>query len=252
MTAQTTPEARFPETADIETSSNDYASRFGGATGEWMLGVQEKIALAKLKSAGVSTILDVGGGHGQLAVPLCRAGFDVTVLGSDESCRTRIDDLVGSGRCRFVVGNVIELPFDDGSFDAAISFRLLTHCSRWPELVKELCRVARKSVVVDYPTSESLNVIAPALFGAKKRLEGNTRTWRLFKHAEVIEEFARHGFESRSRTGQFFLPMVLHRALKIAPLSAGLEGVCRALGLSRLWGSPVIIGMARREQTKPG
>ncbi len=249
--AQTTPPARFPETADIETSSNDYASRFAGATGTWMLGVQEKIALEKLKSGGVSTILDVGGGHGQLAAPLCRAGFDVTVLGSDESCRARIDELVGSGRCPFVVGNVIELPFDDRGFDAAISFRLLTHCSRWPELVKELCRVARKSVVVDYPTSESLNVIAPALFGAKKRLEGNTRTWRLFRHAEVIEEFARHGFEARSRTGQFFLPMVLHRALKSAPLSAGLEGMCRALGLSRLWGSPVIIEMARKEQPKP-
>jgi hypothetical protein len=42
--------------------------------------------------------------------------------------------------------------------------------------------------------------------------------------------------------------MVLHRALKMAPLSAGLEGVCRALGLSRLWGSPVIIELARKEQ----
>ncbi len=247
MTYEEPLPARFPETADIETSSDDYASRFAGATGEWMLGVQEKIALAKLKLSGASTILDVGGGHGQLAGPLCRAGFDVTVLGSDESCRARIAGLLGGGRCRFVVGDVIALPFADRSFDAAISFRLLTHCSRWPELVKELCRVARKSVVVDYPTSESLNMVAPALFGAKKRLEGNTRTWKLFRHEEVAEEFARHGFKPRSRTGQFFLPMVLHRALKMAPLSAGLEGVCRALGLTRAWGSPVIIEMTRGE-----
>ena len=42
------------------------------------------------------------------------------------------------------------------------------------------------------------------------------------------------------RVGQFFLPMVVHRALKCKPLSAFLEGVCRALGLSRLWGTPVV------------
>ncbi len=239
--------ARFPETADIETSSDDYASRFSGTTGKWMLRVQEGITLDKLWSRGASTILDVGGGHGQLAVPLCREGFDVTVLGSDESCRKRIEEPVRSGRCRFVVGNVIALPFEDESFDAVISFRLLTHCSRWPELVKELCRVARKSVVVDYPTSQSINMIAPALFRAKKRIEGNTRTWRLFRNAEVRDEFARHGFEVVTRTGQFFLPMVLHRALKCASLSSALEGICRGTGLSGLWGSPVIVELARRD-----
>jgi len=36
---------------------------------------------------------------------------------------------------------------------------------------------------------------------------------------------------------------VLHRMLKCRGLSAFLEGACRALGLTRLWGSPVIIEM---------
>ena len=39
-------------------------------------------------------MLDVGGGHGQLAIPLCRAGYRVTVLGSDASCRRRLEALV--------------------------------------------------------------------------------------------------------------------------------------------------------------
>ena len=39
---------------------------------------------------------------------------------------------------------------------------------------------------------------------------------------------------------QFFLPMVLHRMIGRRGISAALEGLCRGLGLTRLWGSPVI------------
>lgn len=231
----------FPETADIHTSSDEYAARFSGAVGEWMLGVQEEIAHRLLRGFKGASVLDVGGGHGQLAIPLCRAGWDVTVLGSDESCRHRLQSNVDSGVCRFVVGDVLALPFPDKSFDLVLCFRLLTHCERWPELVRELCRVARRGVIVDYPTGQSLNAIAPALFGAKKKFEKNTRAWKLFRPGQVSGEFERHGFVPAATKKQFFLPMVLHRMLKNRALSAALEAVCRALGLTRLWGSPVIV-----------
>ncbi len=231
----------FPETADIETASEEYAARFRGASGQWMLDVQERITLEFLEDRPDATILDVGGGHGQLSVPLCRKGHRVTVVGSAESCRLRLRDILDSGRCAFQVANVIELPFEDNSFDVVICFRLLTHCERWPELIAELCRVARERVIVDYPTSQSLNKIAPMLFKAKKRIEKNTRTWRLFKHEEVYAEFGERRFELTREKAQFFLPMVLHRALKSKALSAGMEAVCRKVGLTRLWGSPVIM-----------
>lgn len=229
-----------PETADIETASDGYAARFAGPVGEWLLSVQEKITVAMVAGAPGASILDVGGGHGQLAGPLCRHGFPVTVLGSDDSCRRRVAGLVESGACRFATGNVVQLPFPDRSFDIVMSFRLLPHCTAWPVLIAELSRVARHSVIVDYPTSEGLNAIAPALFGAKKKLEGNTREWRLFRHDEVDKEFAKHGFVLKKRQPQFFLPMVLHRALRCRGLSAAMEAVCRGLGLTRRWGSPVI------------
>ena len=239
----TDPQCTYPETADIHTSSDEYATRFSGPAGEWMLAVQEKIAVRMLRPFPDASVLDVGGGHGQLAIPLCRAGWRVTVLGSDESCRHRIQSIVDSGACRFLTGDVIRLPFPDNTFDVALCFRLLTHCERWPELVRELCRVARQAVIVDYPTGQSLNAVAPALFGAKQTFERNTRTWRLFRHREVFDEFAKNGFVPAETKKQFFLPMVLHRMLKSRATSAALEGVCRALGLTRRWGSPVIVRM---------
>jgi 2-polyprenyl-3-methyl-5-hydroxy-6-metoxy-1,4-benzoquinol methylase len=238
----------FPETADIETSSDEYAARFAGPTGAWMLRVQEDIVLGLLRALAARSVLDVGGGHGQLALPLCREGFQVTVVASAESCRRRIASVVENGQCRFTVGNLVELPFADQSFDAVLCFRLATHCERWPQLVGELCRVARRAVILDYPTSQSLNRLAPRLFGTKKKLEGNTRTFRLFRHAEIETEFRQHGFRPGRRTGQFFLPMVLHRLLKCRPLSAGLEAFCRGAGWSRRWGSPVIAEMLRASE----
>lgn len=247
--AEGTPEGEdgreFSETADIETSSDGYAARFAGPAGEWMLAVQERLTLSLLSDLPGAAILDVGGGHGQLAIPLCRDGHPVTVVGSTESCRHRIREIVAAGSCRFTVANVLELPFPDRSFDAVICFRLLTHCERLPALAAELCRTARDRVIVDYPTSQSVNSAAPLLFGAKKRLEGDTRTWTLFRHRDVRDMFAAQGFVPRRRRAQFFFPMVLHRTLKCRRLSVSLEATARALGLTALWGSPVIIEMVR-------
>ena len=237
----------FPETADVETSSDGYAKRFEGPVGQWFLQIQERIALSMLRDVPPgATILDVGGGHGQLAVPLCREGFKVTVLGSDESCGMRIAPLVQQGKCRFKVGNVIDLPFPGKSFDVAMSFRLLPHCEQWPRLVAELCRVAVRAVIVDYPAIRGLNAMAPALFSAKKKIEGNTRQWRQFTDREVQAEFQKNGFEVGRRESQFLLPMALHRAMKFKPLSAGLEACFRVIGLTHCFGSPVIANMKTR------
>ena len=108
-----------------------------------------------------------------------------------------------------------------------------------------LCRVARRAVIVDYPTGQSLNCITPALFGAKKRIEGNTRTYTLFPHRTLAGAFAAHGFRRTALDKQFFLPMVLHRLLKSPPLSRLAEFPFRVLGLTALLGSPAIARFER-------
>ncbi|NCD33358.1 MAG: methyltransferase domain-containing protein [Spartobacteria bacterium] len=231
----------FLETADIETSSDDYATRFSGAVGSWMLKIQSDITVGFMQQHPVRSVLDVGGGHGQLAIPLSREGFNVTVLGSDVSCAHRLQSQIQAEKLTFIVGDVIHIPSDDAAYDVAISFRLLPHCDHWKELIRELCRVSRDMVIVDYPTAQSVNAIAPMLFGAKKKLEKNTRTWRAFRHDEVASVFEECGYRVVARKGQFFLPMVLHRMLKCPGLSAVMEGFCALIGLRRFWGSPVIL-----------
>lgn len=232
-----TPSEPFPETADIETASADYASRFAGKTGAWFL---EEQALRVEKSLeGLqpgSRIWDIGGGHAQTAPVASQAGFDTTVTGSDPVCSENLPDGMA-----FVVANHLDLPLEDQEVEACLCFRLLPHCDRWPELVQELCRVSRSRVIVDYPTGQSLNALAEGLFGMKKSVEKNTRPFTLFSHREIAEAFEQNGFKVQTRYPQFFWPMVIHRMLKTPGISRVLEAPCKWLGLTRFFGSPIVL-----------
>lgn len=231
----------FPETADIESSTEAYAQRFAGPTGEWMLNVQERCLLELAAGLGPGlSALDVGGGHAQVAPPLVAQGHRVTVLGSAAECELRLQAALDAEAYTFEVGNMIELPYPDDAFDLVTSFRIVTHCGQWERLIAELCRVARKGVIIDYPTSQSINRVAPWLFEAKKKVEQNTRVWHQFTHAEIQAAFASNQFELAVLRKQFFFPMVVHRLLKLRPLSIGLESVARVSGLTKLAGSPVV------------
>ena len=235
----TTP---FSETPDIETSSENYASRFRGPAGAYMLDVQEKSVLALLKDGRPlegRTVLDVGGGHAQLAGPIAGLDCAVTVVGSDESCATRLngDDVT------FAIGNMLDLPFAERSFDTLVSVRLISHIENWPRLVAELCRVADKSIIIDYPTWRSINALSLLTFPLKKAIEKNTRTYTTFWDGAIRRTFAQHGFRAVATRNQFVMPMALHRASKgaLKPVEEGL----RATGVTRLIGNPVIIRFDR-------
>ena len=233
------------ETPDIETSSAEYASRFAGRAGRYFLDVQARTVSQALEGLVPGTVLDVGGGHGQLVDPLTRLGWKVTVHGTSAECGRNLRTLHGQRDCEFLLGRLFGLPVADRSFDVVTGVRLLAHVPDWQRLVAELCRVARRSVVVDYPSKSGVNALTPLLFGLKKSYEKNTRTYLSFTHRELAEEFGRHGFAVRRVVKQFFLPMVAHRAGKgMAPLRWA-EGLCRVSGLTALAGSPVILRVDR-------
>ncbi len=244
-----THENNFLETADIETSSEDYARRFSGAVGDWFLKVQEEATLKMLSSCPKASVLDVGGGHGQMTESLIKEGFKVTVLGSTDICKDRIQRFLDQGSCSFQVGNILKLPYPDQTFDVVLSFRLLPHVVQWNKLIQELCRVSKKCVVIDYPEIQSINSIAPLLFKFKKRLEGNTRSYTCFKKQQLEKFFELQDFSLKSRFPEFFFPMVLHRVLKLPNFSGFLERCARFLGLTTLLGSPVILKFIRENKS---
>ena len=82
--------------------------------------------------------------------------------------------------------------------------------------------------------------------GMKQAVEGNTRPFTVFADVDVREAFAAAGFTADAREPEFVLPMAVHRALGVAPLSRALEGASSRLGLRKAVGSPVILRAVRR------
>lgn len=229
------------ETADIETASDDYASRFSGPVGEYFLDVQAQLTLELLQDMPGASVLDVGGGHGQLTTPLAQNGYDVTVTGSADICRARLDKYCQKGSFSYLTCDCLNLPFEDNHFDVVMAFRLLPHADQWQRLIKEMCRVAGKTVIFDYPDKRSANILYDILFDLKKNLEGNTRTYTLFSRKEISHELLSNQFAAPRLKPEFFMPMVIHRKLKTPAISRSMETFFRMTGLTSLFGSPVIV-----------
>lgn len=236
-------EGHDSEGPDLGSSSDDYAQRFEGEVGSHFLDVQAEAVLELLRPWPGARVLDVGGGHAQLAGPLREAGYDVTLLGSALGCSLRPRRLCPN--VPFVAGRLIDPPFRDAAFDVAVAVRLLAHLRDWRALVRGLARVARHAVLVDFPSPLGLNAAAGFLFGLKRRTEGNTRAFHTLAPGDVEREFELLGFGRRRSLAQFFWPMALHRLSGSAGLVRALEGAPRALGLTARMGSPVLLCAAR-------
>jgi len=236
-------ELASPETPDVETSSDDYASRFQGDAGRYLLSIQAAAVARALRGLPPGNALDVGGAHGQLVDVLRSLGWQVTVHGTSAECETNLRRRHFG--CAFVRGPLDALPVADKSFDLVLAVRLLPHVTRWSQLIGEMCRVARRTVLFDYPSKGGLNALTPLLFGLKKSIEGNTREYRSFSRQELATELHRQGFEIERQVKQFFLPMVVHRMGRGSLPFRATEQICRFSGLTALAGSPVILRAGR-------
>jgi SAM-dependent methyltransferase len=230
-------------TPDVETASDDYAGRFSGATGRYFLAVQQRVVSDLLGSPGPCRILEVGGGHAQLAPALLEAGHEVWIQGSAQGCANRLAPLFSRypGRLHFVVSNLWSLPFPDRAFDAVIAVRLLAHVEQFETLLQEMARVSDGRVIVDFPPVFSANLWQPLLFSLKRRIEGNTRPFFCYRVRQLYPPLRAAGFGRFRVTKQFTLPMVVHRKAGSPGLSEAIEAACRRTGLTRLFGAPSVL-----------
>src|SRR5690606_30232225 len=163
-------------------------------------------------------------------------GCRLTVLGSTDGTHARIRQRHPDAGARLDTGDLLRLPYPDRSFDAVVAVRLVAHVEAWEQLLFELCRVARRAVVIDYASWRSLNALTPLLFRFKKSIEGNTRVYTSFMPSRLDEAFRQQGFKVSASYGQFFLPMFVHRALSGARWLQHAETAFRSAGLTSAFG----------------
>ena len=235
------------EMPDIHSSSPQYANRFSSPAGRWFLEVQEQATRGLLDNLTFNSVLDVGGGHGQNLPLLSKYSHELTVVGSDKVCPEQIRPFLENGRMIFKTAPLVQTGLADRSFDVVLSYRMLTHLQEWKALIAELCRLANHSVLVEFPIKAGFNTLSGLLFSLKKGVEGNTRPYTLFLEDQIRLEFESRGFRLHGRRALFFWPMALHRLHRSRLLGLILEGLPRLIGLTKLFGSPVIARFDRKE-----
>ncbi len=99
-------------------------------------------------------ILDAGCGSGRNMVELARFGTVTGLELADASVAKARSRQVGE----VVQGNLEQMPFDDGSFDLAVSFDVIEHLDNDRAALRELRRVVRPGgpLVVTVPAYQSL------------------------------------------------------------------------------------------------
>ncbi|WP_171060853.1 class I SAM-dependent methyltransferase [Poseidonocella sp. HB161398] len=222
-----------------------YARRFSGKTGTWFLDRQAGILRDLLAPWPGASVLDIGGGHGQVVSALAGTGHHVTVASSLAREQTMLAGPSGPEGVSFVQCDLREPPFPDGSFDVVVAIRMMAHVEDWPGFLASMARMARKAVIIDFAEARSGNALADRLYKVKAAVETETRPFATQRRGEIEAVLEGLGLSAPRAFGQYVFPMALHRTLKAPGLSRGMERAADFAGLRR-FGSPVLLRMERR------
>jgi ubiquinone/menaquinone biosynthesis C-methylase UbiE len=229
--------------ADPDTARTFDDRRFGGPIGDLVATTQARVLVNFIGRVQQCDVLDVGTGTGRAALLLARGGARVTAVDASEAMLevARARAAAEGTSVRFQLGDAHALDFPDRSFDAVVCLRVLMHSPRWRACVSELCRVAGRLVIVDYPAAASFALLESVWRRLMHGVGATTEPYRVFTDRAVADAFAHAGFRIRSVHRQFVLPIALHKAVGSRRLTIAVESWLERAGLLSILGSPVSI-----------
>jgi SAM-dependent methyltransferase len=104
------------------------------------------VVAAELSGAG--PVIEVGVGTGRIALPLMRAGVDITGVDIAVEMLARLREKAAGSAPPLAIADATRLPFADATFGGAIAAHVLHLIPRWKEAVTEISRVTRPGGVL--------------------------------------------------------------------------------------------------------
>jgi len=215
------------------------------------LGLQEKLSSFDLNAWIFSHFpyepgqrwLDLGCGTGKQTVPLAQAGCDVTAVDASEQMLEVARQRAAEERLkiRFVRGDAHALQFENREFDVAICLRVLMHAPDWRRCLGELCRVAERLVIFDYPAAMSAALLESMSRRVVHTLGARTEAYRVFSDRAIRRALDQSHFRVRSIHRQFVMPIQFHRAIGSRKFTIWSENLLDRVGLLKQLGSPVTV-----------
>lgn len=186
---------------------------------------------------GISRVLDIGCGIGELSEMLVNRGLSVisTDLGFDSIARASSRIKKKNLKISFVQGDIYRLPYDDHSFDVVVASEVVEHLDRPQEAILDVARVLRPGgyFIVSTPYKELIrytlcihcNKKTPVnahLHSYDDKVIGNMLVETGFS-VEKISKFSSKFAELFGIPGfTFYLPYIIWRSIDVL--------LCRLLG----------------------
>lgn len=171
-------------------------------------------------------VLEVGCGRGELAERMSRE-LSAHVVALDQSAR--MVELTAARGVEAIIGDVVDLPFDDGSFDCALAAWMLYHASDLDRALEELRRVVTPDGRLVAATSSERNLAevwelvgeigAPG--GAFTVESAGAALRRHFDHVEQRDVFGTVTFHGRQAAYEY---IAATRSAEVADLLPDLDG----------------------------
>jgi len=119
-------------------------------------------------------VLELGCGTGLILQRVAKVARDAVGIDLSEGMAQRARERGLDVR----IGNVCELPFDDGEFDLTYSFKVLAHVPEVEEALREAARVTKPGghLVLEFYNPWSLRYLAKRVTGPQRLANGRTES----------------------------------------------------------------------------
>lgn len=255
----TTPPSskRLPRFCNYEGS--DYRTAFWEGQGREYEGQAEIIALHKLLPPGGLRIIDIGGGFGRL-VDLYTGYREIVLMDYSVSQLQDARARLGEGRVTYVAANLYEMPFVDGSFDAAVMVRVLHHLSDVPRALRTIHSILQPdgAFVLEYANKRNLKSISRYLLRRQAHSPFSLEPWEFVElnfdfHPAYVENALREagfGIEGQLSLSHFRVGLLKRHVPPhiLARLDGRLQGPTARM---RLTPSMLLRARAIGEAAKP-
>jgi len=205
-------------------------------------------------------VLEVGCGRGSLSSYFADSGWEATLLDSSPEAIETARKVFATNRhkAQFVVGDALDLPFEDGCFDVVASIGLLEHFEELRMPIDEQWRMLKPGgwllcyIVPERPDNLQRHfnwingVLKAAIgrFGAEKTSSPKPFLFRSDAGSEsYIPHLKPHAPAKIVVTGMYSMPMISHSPeFPFTLLPAPLERVLVALFKTALWTRRILTG----------
>lgn len=214
-------------------------ARWESDFGQFTDRVQQSIVHRLSKDWNCSRVAEVGPGTGRFTIPLCRKNNRLTLIDvSKEMLGIAENNLAREGLSGqvddFITGSIYDLPFDDSSFDHAISLNVLNHLERSGDALCELARIIIPGSTLLFSYANLRSYFWPAARRINNRSHAiGQEVFSRWEHPKVMRRaIEKAGLELLECVGHVHAPRGLEK-LPVLPFLKLLDSLSRGAPFSR-------------------